>query len=212
MVRPSNLPSWRANWRSTGRLSHGLNLGWALLVDDTRLWRRWPRGKLEALTPTRATLPSIQGRYNCAVSVSRAHVMKTRINRCFTTIAPYLLMSLTYGVQAQNRNGEQVYMEVCMVCHAQGVANAPKFGDKKKWARLIREGQPVLTGDAWVGVRGMPPKGGRDDLTLTEFSNAVAYMARASGGTWKDVDAAMFRRIEAAVKKRQAQQAKAAKK
>lgn len=94
------------------------------------------------------------------------------------------------------KSGEQVYKEVCMVCHAAGVANAPKFGDQKVWKPLIAEGQHVLTAHAWVGVRAMPPKGGNPNLSLQEFSNAVAYMARAAGGTWKDVDAAMLKKIQ----------------
>lgn len=89
-----------------------------------------------------------------------------------------------------------------MACHATGVEKAPKFGDRKAWAPLIREGQHVLTAHAWVGVRGMPAKGGRPDLPLEEFANATAYMARAAGGSWKDVDAKMLERIGAEEKKR----------
>jgi len=89
-----------------------------------------------------------------------------------------------------------------MVCHAAGVANAPKSADKKMWAPLIAEGQAVLTAHAWVGVRGMPAKGGNPNLSLEEFSRAVAHMARAAGGTWKDPDAKMLAMIKAEEKKR----------
>jgi cytochrome c5 len=107
------------------------------------------------------------------------------------------------GAQAQTpRSGEQVYAQTCSVCHAQGVANAPKLGDRKAWTPLIGEGQHVLTAHAWVGVRAMPPKGGRDDLTLEEFARAAAYMARAAGGDWKDPDAKMLDRIRREEKKR----------
>lgn len=98
--------------------------------------------------------------------------------------------------------GEQVYKAVCMACHATGVEKAPKFGDRKAWTPLIKEGQHVLTAHAWVGVRGMPPKGGQPDLSLDAFARATAYMARAAGGTWKDPDATMLARIEAEAQKR----------
>lgn len=101
-----------------------------------------------------------------------------------------------------SKPGEQVYREVCVVCHAAGVANAPKFGDKKAWTPLIAEGQAVLTAHAWVGVRGMPAKGGNPQLSLDEFSRAAAYMARAAGGNWKDPDAKMLAAIKAEEKKR----------
>jgi cytochrome c5 len=100
------------------------------------------------------------------------------------------------------KSGEHVYRETCSACHAQGVANAPKLGDRKAWAPLVAEGQHVLTAHAWVGVRAMPAKGGRDDLTLEEFARAAAYMARAAGGGWKDPDAKMLDRIRREEKKR----------
>src|SRR5688572_6927898 len=86
------------------------------------------------------------------------------------------VMLLAAGVvhgQSAGKSGDEVYREVCAVCHATGVANAPKFADRKFWAPLIEEGQAVLTAHAWVGVRAMPPKGGRGDLSLEEFSRAA---------------------------------------
>jgi cytochrome c5 len=100
------------------------------------------------------------------------------------------------------KSGEQVYKEVCGVCHNAGVAKAPKLGDKKAWGPLISEGQAVLTAHGWVGVRGMPAKGGRADLPLEEFARATAFMARAAGGTWKDPDAKMLRSIREEEEKR----------
>jgi len=95
------------------------------------------------------------------------------------------------------KSGEQVYRETCMACHGPGLANAPRMGDKKAWSKLIAEGQHVLTAHAWVGVRAMPPKGGRNDLSLEEFARAAAWMVRGSGGNWQDPDARMLERIRA---------------
>ena len=119
------------------------------------------------------------------------------------------LFPMAQPVVAQTlKSGERVYNEVCSVCHSVGVAGAPKFLDKAVWAPLIAEGQPVLTAHAWVGVRGMPAKGGRQDLGLEEFSRSVAFMARAAGGNWKDPDAAMLVAISAEEKKRRADPAR----
>ena len=106
------------------------------------------------------------------------------------------------------QTGEEVYKAVCSACHAQKVPTAPQFGDRNAWAPLIREGQAVLTAHAWVGVRAMPPKGGKPDLTLEEFGRATAYMARAGGANWKDPDAAMLQRIRAEETKRLAAHSK----
>ncbi len=99
------------------------------------------------------------------------------------------------------KSGEQVFKETCVVCHGTGLLKAPKFGDKKDWAELIKEPQAALTADGWVGVRDMPPKGGKPDLALEEFARAVAYMARAAGAKWQDPDAAMMKQIQAEEKK-----------
>ncbi len=118
---------------------------------------------------------------------------------CAVLLSPPVLLAQT--AQAL-KSGEQVYRETCMVCHGPGLANAPRFGDKKAWGKLIAEGQHVLTAHGWVGVRGMPAKGGRSDLSLEEFSRAVAWMARGSGGSWQDPDARMLERIRAEESKR----------
>jgi len=123
--------------------------------------------------------------------------------RVLKLIPVALLLTTTPAQAAQGpKSGEQVYKEACFACHAAGVDKAPKFGEQTAWAPLIKEGQHVLTAHAWVGVRGMPPKGGRPDLSLEEFARAVAYMARAARGDWKDPDAAMLGRIRAEEKKR----------
>lgn len=112
-------------------------------------------------------------------------------------------LGLANAAAAQSlKSGEQVYKEVCFACHATGVTNAPKFGDKKMWAPLIAEGQAVLTAHAWVGVRAMPARGGNPNLSQEEFSRAVAYMVRAAGGKWQDPDAKMLARIKAEEKDR----------
>ena len=106
---------------------------------------------------------------------------------------------------ADPKSGEHVYREVCFACHATKVEKAPQFGDRRAWAPLIKEGQHVLTAHAWVGVRNMPPRGGKPDLELEEFARAVAYLARAAGGSWQDPDTAMLAKIRAEEKKRIAQ-------
>lgn len=94
--------------------------------------------------------------------------------------------------QAALKSGEQVYKQVCLACHASGVAGAPKAGEPGGWAALAGEGQAAVTAHGWVGIRGMPPKGGRADLGLEEFARATAWMARSAGVDWPDPDAAML--------------------
>jgi cytochrome c5 len=92
------------------------------------------------------------------------------------------------GASGAEKGGKEVYETVCAACHATGVLNAPRFGDKAAWAKLIAEGQDKLTADAVKGVRQMPPRGGNPNLSDTEFARAVAYMANAAGANWKAPD------------------------
>jgi cytochrome c5 len=99
------------------------------------------------------------------------------------------------AIPAARKSGEQVYKEVCLACHGAGVANAPKAGEPGGWAKLLEEGQAVVTAHGWVGVRSMPAKGGRPDLSLEEFARATAWMARSAGGDWQDPDEATMSAI-----------------
>jgi cytochrome c5 len=91
----------------------------------------------------------------------------------------------TGGGQAL-RTGQQIYQAVCTACHATGVANAPKFGNKGDWALRIRQGQKGLVQTALKGKGAMPPKGGASDLSDVEVERAVIYMANAAGANFKE--------------------------
>ena len=90
-----------------------------------------------------------------------------------------------YGKPAETANqylakGKQVYESTCAACHAAGVANAPKLGDKERWAPLIAEGMDKMVQIAIQGKGAMPPKGGRVDLPDEDIRATVAYMVSQS--------------------------------
>jgi cytochrome c5 len=115
-----------------------------------------------------------------------------------------LVAASTASFTAFAEPGENTYKQVCAACHGSGVLNAPKFGDKAKWAPLIAEGQVTLTAHAYVGVRAMPPKGGNPNLTVEGFADAVAYMANKAGGNWKTPDAKTLAAINKEIEARKA--------
>ncbi|CUR68045.1 c-type cytochrome [Achromobacter xylosoxidans] len=75
--------------------------------------------------------------------------------------------------------GEKLYRSACVVCHASGVANAPKLGDKQAWAPFLALGADALLATVLKGKGAMPPRGGTaaDEATLRA---AVAYMMDAA--------------------------------
>lgn len=96
-------------------------------------------------------------------------------------------------------SGEGTYKAVCASCHSQAFPKAPQVGNKTQWAPLIREGQVTLTAHGYVGVRGMPAKGGQPDLTV----EALNHMVNQSGGNWKTPDPKTLQAIQAEVARRQ---------
>lgn len=73
-----------------------------------------------------------------------------------------------------------LYTQVCAVCHAAGVAGAPKTGDKAAWAPRLAAGVDGLTASAIKGKNAMPPKGGAMTASDADIKAAVAYMVNAS--------------------------------
>ena len=112
------------------------------------------------------------------------------------------LMCATFKAWSNTTTGETTYTQVCAACHAQGAAGAPKTGDPKAWGKLIKEGQVNLTGDGYVGVRAMPARGGKPDLSVADFADAVVHMANQAGANWRSPDEAMLKKIEQRIAKR----------
>ena len=117
-------------------------------------------------------------------------------------LSSFLAIFLAGSAYAQS--GENTYKQVCASCHGAGVLNAPKLGDKAKWAPLIAEGQVTLTAHGYVGVRAMPAKGGNPNMTIETFSDAVVYMANQAGGNWKSPDAKTLAAINKEIEARKA--------
>lgn len=79
-----------------------------------------------------------------------------------------------------NPAGEKLYKSVCFACHATGVANAPKFGDKAAWDPYIKTGMDAMVKVAMQGKPPMPPKGGAANASEEDIRAAVQYMVDAA--------------------------------
>ena len=75
-------------------------------------------------------------------------------------------------------SGEALYKQACTVCHAAGVAGAPKLGDKAAWAPRLAAGVDGLTATVIKGKGAMPPKGG-STAPDADIKAAVEYMLAA---------------------------------
>lgn len=81
-------------------------------------------------------------------------------------------------------DGAAIYKKSCGLCHASGVAGAPKYGDKAQWAPRIAQGNDTLYTHAIQGFKGkagvMPAKGGNTSLSDEQVKAAVDYMMAAA--------------------------------
>jgi cytochrome c5 len=91
------------------------------------------------------------------------------------SLAALALLSLPVGA-ALAADGKSVYDATCVACHATGVANAPKLGDKAAWAPRVATGKDALVKSVVAGKGAMPPKAGNAGLAEADIKAAVDYM------------------------------------
>lgn len=90
--------------------------------------------------------------------------------------------SLAFGAAhaAPKVDGEKTYNAACASCHAAGVLNSPKPGDKAAWAPRIKQGKPTLYKHGLEGFKMMPAKGGNASLKDDEVKAAIDFMVAKS--------------------------------
>jgi c(7)-type cytochrome triheme protein len=87
------------------------------------------------------------------------------------------LIACCWAFAASAQQGKAVYDKSCAMCHAAGVAGAPKFGNAADWSPRIARGAAALYSSALNGTpKGMPARGGNAELKDPEVKAAVDYM------------------------------------
>lgn len=85
-------------------------------------------------------------------------------------------------------SGKDAYKQTCFLCHASGIANAPKFGNANDWGPRVAKGKSILYESALKGTpSGMPAKGGNPGLTDAEVRAAVDFMLASVSSAPKPV-------------------------
>lgn len=78
--------------------------------------------------------------------------------------------------QLSGRAGREVVETVCVDCHGVGLNGSPVVGDRLAWIARLSNGVDAAVALAIHGHGGMPPRGGRADLTDIEIRRAILYM------------------------------------
>jgi len=88
------------------------------------------------------------------------------------------LAALCFNGPVAAADGKAVYDKSCAACHKGALPMAPKLGDKKAWAPLIKRGSKELIATVMKGKAPMPPKGGA--ANEADVAAAVEYMISAA--------------------------------
>lgn len=98
-----------------------------------------------------------------------------------TVLAILAMSAFSHGAstdQAVSEDIESRYHKTCAVCHAAGVAGAPKTFDASGWAPRLKQGTDTLVASVKQGKGAMPPKGLCMDCSDAEFSALIEYMSK----------------------------------
>ena len=97
------------------------------------------------------------------------------MNKLTSVISASLLLGLSGMALA---DGEQIYKQSCQACHANGIANAPKTGDKDAWEPRLAGGMDALVASAVKGKGAMPPKGTCMGCSDADMKAAIEFMVK----------------------------------
>ena len=154
---------------------HGTGLNGAPRIGDRKAWKQRAEEGLTTLTEH-----AIKGVRNMPAHGGSASVTDLEIGRAVTYMVNQSGGKWIEPVSAKDipaeRTGEQVVKSQCVKCHQKGVGGAPKIGDKNAWVPRMKQGIDNLVRSAITGHGGMPPRGGKADLTDSEVKNAILYM------------------------------------
>lgn len=91
----------------------------------------------------------------------------------FAALFAFSFSSIAVGADA----GKDLYAKTCGVCHAAGIAGAPRYGNAADWQPRIAGGVARLYTSALKGTpKGMPQKGGNLEASDGDVKAAVDYM------------------------------------
>ena len=80
------------------------------------------------------------------------------------------------GAFNNSMDPELIYQQVCQICHLSGLAGAPIAFDPAQWQSRLAAGIEAVYANAINGVRGMPPRGARPDLSDEQLKRTIDYM------------------------------------
>lgn len=103
--------------------------------------------------------------------------------KTYMSVLGGLAIALLAPVTQAQQVGKDVYTKTCSICHATGIAGAPRYGNAGDWTPRLAGGVARVHTSALKGTsKGMPAKGGNPSLPDADVKAAVDYMLAAVKG------------------------------
>ncbi|MCK8517357.1 c-type cytochrome [Methylonatrum kenyense] len=110
------------------------------------------------------------------------NIIRGKVLAVSASAVSILVLSIPAVSQAMDEDdlavGKQTYEQACMMCHASGMAGAPRVDRPDEWENRLGDSIDPLVQNTIGGLGNMPPQGGPDE---EEVRLAVKYMLHELG-------------------------------
>jgi cytochrome c5 len=102
--------------------------------------------------------------------------------RLLLVLTPLVLWVFSLGppdgvaVASERSVGRDIFLQNCAACHVNGVAQAPRIGNRAEWEPRLAAGRQSLLSSVLRGKGGMPPKGGNASISDAQATAALDYI------------------------------------
>jgi cytochrome c5 len=86
------------------------------------------------------------------------------------------------AVASERLVGRDIFLQNCAACHVNGVAQAPRIGNRAEWEPRLAAGRQSLLSSVLCGKGGMPPKGGNASISDAQAAAGLDYILEAVAG------------------------------
>jgi len=154
---------------------HAKGLKGAPRIGDKRAWTKLASRGLTGLTASALKGVRDMPAHGGDVKLSDPEIERAIVYMVNQSGTPWV-EPVNVARPAGERAGEQIVREQCAQCHETGKNGAPKIGDRAAWIPRLNTGLDNTVRSAINGHGGMPPRGGKANLSDAEIRSAIVYM------------------------------------
>ena len=154
---------------------HAKGLKGAPRIGDKRAWTKLASRGLTGLTASALKGVRDMPAHGGDVKLSDPEIERAIVYMVNQSGTPWV-EPVNVARPAGERAGEQIVREQCAHCHETGKNGAPKIGDRSAWIPRLNTGLDNTVRSAINGHGGMPPRGGKANLSDAEIRSAIVYM------------------------------------